>query len=139
MPPPFFAISRPMWDSKRGENGLFIVTGSQNFLLMENLAESLAGRAAVIPFLGLSGKEWREAGALDRGHRWKEFLWKGGFPALWADPVRSPPFRDRWYQGYVATYLERDVRNPSNVGSLRDFERFLRACAIRCGQVLNLF
>ena len=45
---------------------------------------------------------------------------------------------DRWYQGYVATYLERDVRNLLNVGSLRDFERFLRACAARYGQMLNM-
>jgi len=135
--PSFFRHIKTYVDSKKGRNGLFIVTGSQNFLLMENLAESLAGRAAVIPFLGLSGKEWQQAGGLSRGHQWQEFLWRGGFPALWADPV-NPPSRDRWYQGYVATYLERDVRNLLNVGSLRDFERFLRACAIRCGQVLNL-
>ncbi|RMF84451.1 MAG: DUF4143 domain-containing protein, partial [Nitrospirae bacterium] len=68
---------------------------------------------------------------------WQEFLWRGGFPALWAEGAASPA-RDRWYQGYVATYLERDVRNLLRVGSLRDFERFLRACAARCGQVLNM-
>jgi hypothetical protein len=104
---------------------------------MESLAESLAGRAAVIPFLGLSGGEWRAAMAVTRVPDWVSFLWKGGFPALWSDP-QEPPSRERWYQGYVATYLERDVRNLLNVGSLRDFERFLRTCAIRCGQVLNL-
>jgi predicted AAA+ superfamily ATPase len=65
------------------------------------------------------------------------FLWKGGFPALWSD-TRQAFSRERWYQGYVATYLERDVRSLLNVGSLRDFERFLRACVVRCGQVLNL-
>jgi predicted AAA+ superfamily ATPase len=65
------------------------------------------------------------------------FLWKGSYPGLWADPQNAPS-RDRWYQGYVASYLERDVRNILNVGSLRDFERFLRACAARCGQALNL-
>jgi len=135
--PSFFRHIKTYVDSRKGQNGLFVLTGSQNFLLMENLAESLAGRAAVIPFLGLSGKEWRSASAASGGHEWKEFLWKGGFPALWADPEKGPS-RERWYQGYVATYLERDVRNLLNVGSLRDFERFLRACAFRCGQALNL-
>ncbi|HHP7234832.1 MAG TPA: ATP-binding protein [Desulfobacterales bacterium] len=135
--PSFFRHIKSHVDSQKGRNGLVIMTGSQNFLLMENLAESLAGRAAVIPFLGLSGKEWREASAASRGRPWIEFLWKGGFPALWSDPDKGPT-RERWYQGYVSTYLERDVRNLLNVGSLRDFERFLRACAARCGQALNL-
>lgn len=67
----------------------------------------------------------------------KDFLWQGSFPALWAKP-EGGSLRNRWYQGYVATYLERDVRNLLNVGSLRDFERFLRACAARCGQMLNM-
>lgn len=124
-------------DSERGRNGIFIITGSQNFLLMENLAESPAGRAAVIPFLGPSATEWRTTAGDGSLPEWKNFLWRGGFPALWSAP-QAPPSRDRWYQGYVATYLERDVRNLLNVGSLRDFERFLRACAARCGQVLNL-
>lgn len=135
--PSFFRTIKTFVDSKRGENGLFVITGSQNFMLMENLAESLAGRAAVVPFLGLSGREWKSAGDVSGSFRWQDFLWKGGFPALWAEPEASPS-RERWYQGYVATYLERDVRNLLNVGSLRDFERFIRACAARCGQMLNL-
>jgi len=135
--PSFFRHIKAHVDSRRGEKGLFIITGSQNFMLMSAVADSLAGRAAVIPFLGLSGSEWHGTEALRKRHSWQEFLWRGGFPALWEDPDRSPP-RDRWYQGYVTTYLERDVRNLLNVGSLRDFERFLRACAARCGQSLNL-
>lgn len=58
-------------------------------------------------------------------------------PGLWASDGITP-VRDRWYQGYVATYLERDVRNLLNVSRLRDFERFLRACAVRTGQLLNM-
>ena len=80
----------------------------------------------VIPFLGLSFAEWSGAGLMEYQDP-STFLWKGSFPALWAD-------RDRWYQGYVATYLERDVRNMLNIGSLRDFERFLRAAASRTDQ-----
>ncbi len=135
--PAFFRRIKTTVDARKGETGLFIITGSQNFMLMENLSESLAGRAAVIPFLGLSGTEWKSVKRSSRGFEWRDFLWKGSFPALWNDP-KNPPSRERWYQGYVATYLERDVRNLLNVGSLRDFERFLRACAARCGRMLNL-
>lgn len=134
--PSFLRHIKTNVDAHRGENGLFILTGSQNFMLMEAVTESLAGRVAVIPFLGLSGKEWDAAQPIRQNISWQEFLWKGGFPALWASPEASPS-RERWYQGYVATYLERDIRNLLNIGSLRDFERFLRACAARCGQTLN--
>jgi hypothetical protein len=135
--PSFFRHIKTHVDVHKGRNGLFIITGSQNFLMMENLAESLAGRAAIIPFLGLSAGEWRAAVCGEGRPEWKDFLWRGGFPALWA-ATDTLPSRDRWYQGYVAAYLERDVRNLLNVGNLRDFERFLRACAARCGQALNL-
>lgn len=122
---------------RRGGNGLFVLTGSQDFLLMQSVSESLAGRAAVIPFSSLSGAEWAAVESLREVHAWREFLWRGGYPALWAAGAEAPP-RDRWYQGYVATYLERDVRNLLAVGSLRDFERFLRACAARTAQTLNM-
>jgi hypothetical protein len=135
--PSFLRHVKSCVDAHKGQNGLFLLTGSQNFILMDAVAESLAGRAAVIPFLSLSGEEWDRADQAREGKPWQEFLWKGGFPALWGRPEASPS-RDRWYQGYVATYLERDVRNLLNVGSLRDFERFLRACAARCGRTLNI-
>ncbi len=136
--PSFFKTIKSAVDARRGENGLFILTGSQNFMLMQSVSESLAGRAAVIPFSGLSAYEWEQsqkAAGIDPS--WREFVWKGGYPALWANPESSPA-RDRWYQGYVATYIERDIRNLLRVGNLRDFERFLRACAARCAQTLNL-
>ena len=134
--PAFFRQIKTFVDSHRGEYGLFILSGSQNFILMNNIADSLAGRAAVIPFSGLSGIEWQRACPASR-EMWREFLWRGGFPRLWDTPER-PVSRDRWYQGYLATYLERDVRNLLNVGSIRDFERFLRACAARSAQTLNM-
>ena len=132
--PGMFRAIKTAIDEQRGTNGLFLLAGSQNFQLMEGVTESLAGRASVIPFLGLSGEEWRPVA--DERPVWRDFLWRGGFPALWR--LTDRPDRDRWYQGYLATYLERDVRNLLNVGSLRDFERFLRACAARCGQLLNM-
>lgn len=134
--PAFFRQIKTFVDSHRGRYGLFILSGSQNFILMNNIADSLAGRAAVIPFSSLSGKEWQAAYPVSR-EMWHEFLWRGGYPRLWDTPDH-PVSRDRWYQGYVATCLERDVRNLLNVGSIRDFERFLRACAARCSQSLNM-
>lgn len=134
--PAFFRQIKTYVDAHRGQNGLFVMSGSQNFMLMKNVADSLAGRSAVISFSGLSGREWQTAYP-PTGPLWKEFLWRGGFPRLWEDPD-NPVSRDRWYQGYLATYLERDVRNLLNIGSLRDFERFLRACAARCAQTLNM-
>jgi predicted AAA+ superfamily ATPase len=134
--PGFFRTIKTVVDANRSRNGLFILSGSQNFLLMKNVADSLAGRAAIIPFTGLSGSEWQAAQTV-ADPPWREFLWRGGFPRLWDDPA-SPVSRDRWYQGYLATYLERDVRNLLQIGNLRDFERFLRACAARCAQTLNM-
>jgi len=135
--PAFFRHIKTAVDGRRGDNGLFILTGSQNFPLMKSVADSLAGRAAVIPLLGLSADEWRHHLGDPTPEAWRDFLWRGSFPALWANPATAPD-RDRWYQGYLATYLERDVRNLLHVGNLRDFERFLRACAARCGQTLNM-
>ncbi|WP_295881040.1 ATP-binding protein [uncultured Thiohalocapsa sp.] len=135
--PGFLRDIKTTVDARRGENGLFVLTGSQNFLLMERVADSLAGRAAVIPFLGLSAREWAASRQPPSADDWMDFLWRGAFPALWAAGKDSPG-RDRWYQGYVATYLERDVRSLANVGNLRDFERLLRAAAARCAQTLNM-
>ncbi len=135
--PSFFRYIKTYVDSHKGENGLFILSGSQNFMLMESVADSLAGRAAVVPFLGLSGNEWKNIAQDQRSGEWKDFLFTGGFPALWADK-NALPSRERWFQGYLSTYIERDVRNLLNIGNLRDFERFVRACAARCGQTLNL-
>ena len=134
--PGFFRRIKTFVDEHRGKHGLFILSGSQNFMLMQNVADSLAGRAAIIPFSGLSGREWQGAYSTLSAD-WREFVWRGGFPRLWDSP-EQPVSRDRWYQGYLATYLERDVRNLLNISSLRDFERFLRACAARCAQPLNM-
>lgn len=135
--PAVFRHLKAAVDQRPGDNGLFILTGSQNFALMEAVSESLAGRAAILPFHSLSGGEWGAVEELRSAHSWREFLWRGGFPGLWARGAAAPA-RDRWYQGYLATYLERDVRNLLNVGSLRDFERFLRAAAARTAQMLNM-
>ncbi|MFH1487273.1 MAG: ATP-binding protein [Pseudomonadota bacterium] len=111
--------------------GRFILTGSQNFLLMQGVSESLAGRVGILNMLNLSTQEVREAlGSLDEGG----YLFKGGFPELYSREGIDSHF---WFASYLSTYLERDVRNILNVGSLRDFERFLRAVAVRTAQILS--
>lgn len=134
--PLLFRYIKAFVDKRKNENGLFILTGSQNFQLMESVTDSLAGRAAIVPFLGLSCSEWLSNPSWEASDP-LHFLWRGSFPALWSEP-EHPISRDRWYQGYLGSYLERDVRSLLNVGSLRDFERFLRVAATRTGQVLNM-
>jgi hypothetical protein len=118
-------------DERRGENGQFILTGSQAFPLMASVAESLAGRAAVLTLGGLSHAEIARARP---GVPIEEVLLRGGYPELHAQPEIDPR---GFFQSYVATYLERDLRAQLQVGSLRDFERFLRAAALRTAQLLN--
>lgn len=121
-------------DGARSRRGQFILTGSQKFPLMRGVSDSLAGRCAVVELRGLCVEEMRHAGWRQEPAATGEILVRGSFPELWAD--RTVPTRE-FYQSYVSTYLERDLRQIVNVGSLRDFERFLRACAVRAGQLLN--
>lgn len=111
--------------------GQFLVTGSQTFELMRGVSESLAGRAAVLTLPALTLPELPEIGSLAA---LDDYLWRGSYPELWRAPGTD---RELWLGSYLATYLERDVRNTLHVGSLRDFDRFLRACALRAGQLLS--
>lgn len=118
-------------DAHRDEVGRFVLTGSQKFLLMKSVSDSLAGRAVVLELEPLS---FREIARALPGTAVEAAVVRGGFPELWATPALVAA---DYYRSYLATYLERDVRALVNVGSLRDFERFVRACALRSGQLLN--
>ncbi len=117
---------------ERGKNGQFIFTGSQNYLLHEKITQSLAGRVAILNLLPLSFTELKNAeksiGSLEI------LLHKGFYPAIWKQ--RSQP--GLLYSSYINTYLERDMRLIQNVSSLSQFQKFLRMCAGRAGQMLNL-
>jgi len=128
--PSIFRYLKAIIDQDR-RPGRFILTGSQNFLLMQGISESLAGRCGTLNMLNLSATELKESPA---GFDEKSYLFKGGYPELYARPEIDPGF---WYSSYLSTYLERDVRNILNVESLRDFDRFLRAAASRTGQILS--
>lgn len=118
-------------DRNRGQNGQFLLTGSQKFTLMKSVSESLAGRADIVELETLS---FAEIQAALRETTLDTAIVRGGFPELYANREID---HVAFYNSYLATYLERDVRSLANVGSLRDFERFLRACALRSANLLN--
>jgi len=128
--PPLFSYLQGMVDAERMP-GRFVLTGSQQFGLLAGVSQSLAGRAVVLALLPLSLGEWPQAGAagLDA------LMTVGGYPALHAQSGLLP---HDWFASYVATYLERDVRQVLKVQDLGSFQRFVRLCAGRVGQLLNL-
>ncbi len=113
--------------------GRFVLTGSQQFGLMDGIGQSLAGRVGLLTLLPLCQPELAQAAA---GHTLEQRLWRGGYPALHAEHRQPEPAH--WFAAYVATYVERDVRQLLNVGNLLTFQRFLAMCAARSGQLLNL-
>jgi len=118
-------------DEKK-QYGEFIITGSQQFNLVAAISQSLAGRIGMVTLLPLSFAEQQAASALP--NTIGELLYTGAYPAIYE---RGIPPRD-WYSQYVMTYLERDIRQLIRVHELGTFQRFLRLCAARTGQLLNL-
>lgn len=110
-------------DAAPGRCGRWLLTGSQQFGLMRDVSESLAGRVGILELPPFSYTEFPRSG-LD------ETLWNGGYPI----PALHPDRRDLWLRSYVATYIERDVRQIRNIPDLRTFNRFLSLAATRHGQ-----
>jgi predicted AAA+ superfamily ATPase len=129
--PSLFRHLKAEVDKERNRHGRFLLTGSQKFVLMKGVADSLAGRAEILDLEPLSWTEIR--GALP-SFALESAIVRGGFPELYGNPEIDGA---AYYNSYLATYLERDVRSLAQVGSLRDFERFLRACALRSANLLN--
>jgi predicted AAA+ superfamily ATPase len=117
-------------DENRNIKGKWILTGSQQFILMQHASESLAGRIRILNLGTLSATELNRTSLLRNR---MDLLWKGGFPELWAENLNPKEF----YEDYIQTYLERDLRQILNVTNLRDFRRFLSSLAIRTGQLMN--
>ncbi|MGH8436336.1 MAG: ATP-binding protein [Pseudomonas sp.] len=117
---------------ERRRMGDFVLTGSQQFELASGMSQSLAGRVGRVELLTLSGAELTAAGRMPATV--EVCLWQGGYPALY-DRALAP---GDWFANYVATYLERDVRQLLAVRDLTQFQRFVRMCAARSGQLLNL-
>ncbi|MFQ5503670.1 MAG: ATP-binding protein, partial [Planctomycetota bacterium] len=140
-------------DAHRDRRGRYVLTGSQVFPLMQGVTESLSGRAAILELHSLSIREigglaegeadplqvlergsselLQQGNRLEQSARW---IRVGGFPEPALDPSMEPAL---WQSSYVQTYLERDVRNLRDIGSLADFQRFLFALAARSGSLVN--
>jgi predicted AAA+ superfamily ATPase len=152
--PELFSYIKIICDRSR-KNGLFWLTGSQKFHLMNNISESLAGRVAIVDLLGFSQAEIFHhaensnpiiptSGWLDnaRKYRKNDFnlmevykrIWRGSFPQMVLHPNAD---RDLFYASYVQTYIQRDVREITNITNETGFYNFLRAVAARTGQLLN--
>jgi len=138
-------------DSNR-KPGQWLFTGSQNFILMNNISQSLAGRIATLTLLPFSISElvdnaqgtkdfinWSKDKQLNKQANNKislsESILRGFYPEI---ATNKKVDRKLWCSSYITTYLERDIRSLTNIGDLSQFERFLMACAIRTGQILNI-
>jgi predicted AAA+ superfamily ATPase len=132
-------------------NGAYWLTGSQQYQMMQGISENLAGRIAILKLLGFSRQEkkrnittagpflpsesapGRSAGKTDLDELYAT-IWRGSFPQLVIDRgIEVPVF----YNSFLQTYLQRDVRDLTQVGNLEQFTRFIKACAARTGQLLN--
>ena len=127
--PALFSYLQVLVD-ERGTMGQFVLTGSQNFLLLEQVSQSLAGRVALHTLLPFSQQELATNADLSLD----ESLFRGGYPVLYDRGVAPLDY----YPAYIQTYVERDVRSLRNIGDLSAFQRFLRVCAGRVGQLLDL-
>ena len=150
--PDLFPYIKEKIDENRHTAGQYLLTGSQNLSLAQDISESLAGRAAMLRLLPLSRREaegrpglalpWEAErtpataadGRFAYGALWEAFL-RGGYPEPFTHPERDIAL---WHASYVQTYLERDVRTLRQVGDLTGFQSFLKVLAARSGQLLNL-
>jgi uncharacterized protein len=128
--PEMFRELKILIDKDRENYGKWIMTGSQQFVLMEQIGESLAGRIALLHLETLSASELRGKNVKEI----KKFLWKGGYPELWSNNHLNPA---DFFESYIRTYIERDLKAIIDVKNLSDFRRFIRILATRSGQLLN--
>ncbi|MEG9475128.1 ATP-binding protein [Mannheimia indoligenes] len=147
--PEIFSLLKLEIDRKQ-HNGLFLLSGSQAFELMQNVSETLAGRIAILKLQGLSLREIlgvsfnqpfvpnndylfaREEELKSPENVW-QLIHKGDMPRLYAQETDW----EIYYRSYVATYIERDVRQLTNIASTTDFTRFMVSIASRSGELLN--
>jgi predicted AAA+ superfamily ATPase len=120
-----------LYTDERGVAGEYILSGSQHFLLLEKITQSLAGRVAILELQPFSLQEL--AGSAWEPNNWEEILVKGFYPRVHQAQIEPEDF----YPDYIQTYIERDVRSISNVGDLMLFRAFVSMCAGRIGQLIN--
>lgn len=129
--PDLFSFMQGIVD-ETGEPGQFVVSGSQNFLLMEAIDQSLAGRVAVLNLLPLSYAELCGAGLAPEGI--DDWILAGGYPRIYDRGIAAADY----YPNYLRTYVERDVRSMTGITKLAEFQRLLALCAARTSEALNI-
>ena len=129
--PHLFSYLQQILD-ETNKKGLFILTGSNNFLLQHNITQTLAGRVGYLQLLPLSLGELKEAGKLKANYL--QAVITGGYPEIIARKLNPAD----WYSNYISTYVERDVRLLKNIANISLFLKFIRLCAGRSGSALNL-
>lgn len=115
-----------------GNEGMYILAGSQNFLLMQSITQSLAGRTAILKLLPFSHQEMKNGNVLPQSV--DEEIFSGAYPRIYDKNLQPSDF----YNFYIQTYIERDVRQLKNIGDINKFILFLKMCAGRIGQLLNM-
>jgi predicted AAA+ superfamily ATPase len=118
---------------KSNKSGEYILTGSQNFLLLEQISQSLAGRTVITHLLPLSYSELLPTLTQSKYEVW-DFIFSGFYPRIYDKHVNPTD----WCKSYIATYVERDVRKITAINNLSKFQTFIRLCAGRIGQLLNI-
>lgn len=129
--PSLFSYLQPLVD-KSNKPGQYILSGSQSFLLSENISQTLAGRAAVLELLPFSWTELEKQ--LPANFSEYDYIFKGSFPRIYDKGIEPQMF----FPSYIRTYVERDVRLIKNITDLGLFQRFIKLCAGRIGQLLNI-
>ncbi len=127
--PELFPYIKMAIDSAPGKNGRWIMTGSQQFSVMKNISESLAGRVAILNLLPFHTLE-----RINGGESLENLIWNGGYPGI----ITGKDIRDIWLPSYISTYIERDVRQIINVQDINQFQTFTSLCAASHGQELNM-
>ena len=125
--PEIFSYLQQILDDNN-KPGMFVLTGSNNFLLQDTISQSLAGRVGYLFLLPLSIAE------INADEKADNLIYKGGYPELYSHETDI----SKYYLNYIRTYIERDVRLIKNITDLYAFEKFVRLCAGRIGQLLNL-
>ena len=129
--PSLFSYIQTIVDESR-QMGQFILSGSQNFQLLNNITQSLAGRVALFKLLPFDFAEMKSADLL--ADTFPEVCLNGFYPAIYDRSIDPAIF----YANYIQTYVERDVTELANIRDLRQFRTFLSLCAARIGQLMNL-
>ncbi|GHS94116.1 hypothetical protein FACS1894207_1750 [Bacteroidia bacterium] len=128
--PELFSYIQTKVDTEN-EAGMYILSGSHNFLLLQNISQSLAGRTAVLKLAPFSIAELQNASLLP--DTLNDFLFTGGYPRIYDKQIAPADF----YPHYIQTYIDRDIRTLREISNLSQFVRFLKLCAARSGQLLR--